>query len=172
MLLLKRILAGFIDISLVLVYAFLLFWLNTNFVLGNQSGTPSWHPLFAQFIGLLCLTLPVFFYFYLMERSKGQATLGKKIVGIKLEALNPKSSFFLRNLLKFLPWEMAHTGVHWLFYFDRIGMEIPVWVWVLLVVPQAVTLLYWLTIVLKKGSSGFYDKVAKTEIVLNRPPMV
>jgi uncharacterized RDD family membrane protein YckC len=148
-----------------MAYAFLLFWINVNFVLGNQSGDPDWHPLFAQFIGLISLTLPIFFCFYLTEKSPKHATLGKRIVGIRLEPLASDSSFFMRNLLKFLPWEMAHTGVHWLFYYDRVGNEVPIWVWALLVVPQAITVLYWLTIVLKKGRSGFYDKLGKTRLV-------
>src|SRR5690625_6907242 len=61
------------------------------------------------------ITLPVSLYFVLCECSKGQGTLGKRKVGIRVvDGLGQRIGFsrsILRTVVKFLPWEIAHFGI-------------------------------------------------------------
>lgn len=75
-------------------------------------------------------------------------------------------SVLLRNVLKFMPWELAHTGVHWIIYFDTVGIETPIWTWVILIIPQIIVFIYIVTIILSKGQVSIYDKIAGTRLQL------
>lgn len=62
----------------------------------------------AQAFGLL--TGPVILYFILCERSGWKGTIGKRVTRLQVEPASlPR--IILRNLLKFLPWELAHTAI-------------------------------------------------------------
>jgi len=74
---------------------------------------------------------------------------------------------FFRNILKFLPWEIAHLGVHWMIYYSGIERAAPIWLWIALILPQIIVLGYFLSIVWYKGESSFYDKIANTRVVLS-----
>lgn len=71
------------------------------------------HPVSAQITGYLSLTLPVTLYFALMECSPWQATLGKRRLGLRVVTIGGArlslAQALLRSVLKFLPWELAHT---------------------------------------------------------------
>lgn len=157
----NRMMAFGIDYLLILSHALLLLAVTISIGIGSLS------PIEGQLIGFLCLTLPVFLYFYLMENGKRAATFGKKLLHIKVisSVENKPQNALLRNILKFLPWELAHFGVHWLMYFIRIEKEVPIWVWIALIVPQVAVLAYIISIFIYKGKSSLYDKAANTSVV-------
>ena len=100
------------------------------------------NPWTAQAIGFLSMTLPVTLYFSIMEGSKGGATLGKRIVGLRVFTIcGERISFsraLLRNGLKFVPWELGHLVAQQAFYSgDR---EISTWVYGPLVFSVALAL--------------------------------
>lgn len=159
-LLLRRLLAGVIDYGVVLTYAGLLFLLVTS-ILSLESKLETSNPVFGQLIGFISLTLPVFFYFYWSENGKRQATIGKQLTNIRVQK---HGSSLKRNILKFLPWEIAHTGVHWIYYYSNNNAEIPIWVWLCLLTPQIIVLIYFLSIIITKGEYSIYDKFARTKI--------
>jgi uncharacterized RDD family membrane protein YckC len=71
--------------------------------------------LSGQAAGFLTLTLPVSLYFILSESSPRQATWGKRKRGLKVvdpqgERLTVSRSI-ARTVLKFVPWELAHTCI-------------------------------------------------------------
>ena len=139
----KRIMAFGLDYLLGLTYGLLLY------VVTIWIDPPVLTVLQGQLVGFLTLTLPVFLYFYGMEKSKYKGTIGKQLMGISVRSDRAGNKGILtRNILKFLPWEVAHTGVHWIMYFSHKQMDTPVWVWVLLVLPQVVLLLYIVSIFL------------------------
>ena len=162
-LILKRILAFGLDYLILVSYGMVLFGVTTTI------GVASLTPLEGQLVGFISLTLPVFLYFYLMEKSRLAATLGKRVMNISVQTLiaNNSQRILFRNILKFLPWEIAHLGVHWIIYYSTIDKAPPVWVWVALILPQVIVLGYILSIVLYSGESSFYDRIANTKIVLN-----
>ncbi len=160
-LLLRRVLAGVIDYGIVLVYAGTLFLIVTTIPSLNRALETS-NPIIGQLIGLISLTLPAFFYFYQFENGEQNATVGKRLTKIKLQQ---SGSVLKRNILKFLPWEIAHTGVHWLIFYSNNQIDIPVWVWTCLIIPQAVVSFYALSIVLSHGKYSLYDRWSQTAFI-------
>lgn len=166
----RRVGAFFIDYGLIFIYAGILFTIAlliqniTNQVISTVHDSP----FKDQIFGFLVLTLPVFLYFYICERSAYKGTLGKIIFKIEVHSIKPgntKKSIFIRNLLRFLPWEIAHTGVHWIIYYTSNNHQTPIWVFILLIVPQIIVILYFISIVVSKGQSSLYDKIAETTVV-------
>src|SRR6056297_2158522 len=159
-----RILAFGLDYIIIAFYAGVLFGATTFLDIGDLSPTE------GQFVGFLALTLPVFLYFYLMENSSKAATIGKRVMNISVHVKREKRGqyIFIRNFLKFLPWEMAHVGVHWIVYYSALDQSPPEWVWIALILPQVIVFGYLVSIVLYKGESSIYDKLAHTRIELNQ----
>ncbi len=81
----------------------------------EQISAPSASPILMDAIAFLTAILPVIMYFTFQEGSNFQATWGKRKVGIKVvNATGNKLSkrrAFLRSLVKFLPWQLAHTSL-------------------------------------------------------------
>ena len=169
-LLTRRLIAFSIDYLLILFYAGLLFLssLLIQYLSTKQLAEPS--PLYGQLIGFFSLTLPVFLYFLISEKSRQKGTIGKRISNIQVEMVGNRPAttqqLFIRSFLKFLPWEIAHTGVHWVLFYSRNNEQTPFWVYALLIVPQLAAIFYFITIILTKGNGSFYDKIAGTKISL------
>jgi uncharacterized RDD family membrane protein YckC len=148
-----------IDYFVIALYGTLLFFVV------SLIGIPDLGPISGQIVAFFTLTLPVFLYFLLMERSSKKGTFGKQLMKLKVLPQEGKSpNYFKRNLLKFLPWEIAHTGIHWMYYFDAISNEPPLWLWFVLILPQIAVFIYFVSIVLSKGSSSFYDQLSFTMV--------
>lgn len=160
----RRGLAAFIDYSCIILYALLL--LGIAMLLQLQDIVLS--PLAGQLLGIFTLTIPVVTCFILWEKSPYRGTPGKRIAGLMVLSNDPSkrtTGVILRNVIKFLPWEIAHTGVHWLLYYNRIGVDIPSWVMVLLIVPQVMLFVYLLSIPLDKKGRSVYDRCSGTRVV-------
>lgn len=161
-----RILACIIDYGIIAGYATLLF-LVANLFFSIFVWKPGNNPIIGQLIGFLTLTFPVVTYSYLTEKSSWRGTVGKKLQKLIVLTDQNKSAknILLRNILKFLPWELAHTGIHWTIYYTSNGIETPLWTWVILILPQVFVLGYFVTILISKGESSINDKISKTKIV-------
>jgi uncharacterized RDD family membrane protein YckC len=70
-------------------------------------------PITAELVGFLTLTGPVILYFALCEASTWQATLGKRALGVVVVGPGgtrlPFGRTIVREVVRFLPWEMAHA---------------------------------------------------------------
>lgn len=77
-LLIKRGVAFGIDYLIIVIYAVLLFGITTMINPENVN------PIKGQFIGFITLTLPVFLYFYLTEKSIYKGTIGKREMNFTL----------------------------------------------------------------------------------------
>lgn len=165
---LKRILAFLIDYILIILYAGLLF---VMFKLIEPSVEfdkyQVYKPIRGQAIGFVSLTFPVFLYSILSENSLWKATLGKRIQKIKVKTNSNYNNYQIlkRNILKYFPWEIAHTGIHWMFYYNSLNLETPLWVWFLLIFPQIIVVVYFLSIISKNGKQSLYDFISKTKII-------
>lgn len=75
-------------------------------------------PLLYDSIAFVTLVLPVILYFTLLESSPWQATLGKRRVGLRVTAADggrlSLRQASLRSLVKFLPWQLAHTSLFYI----------------------------------------------------------
>ena len=84
-------------------------------------------------------------------------------MGINVVVLkNQNNSIFLRNFLKFLPWEIAHIGVHQIVFYESVSIG----TWLLLISPQIIVCYYLISAIISKGKSSLYDKLSNTEINL------
>ena len=158
----RRLIAYCLDYIIIVMYALLLFGLTIILNLKELALTP----ISRQFLGFISLTLPVFLYFYLSEKGSHRATIGKRMMNISVfyESDSTKPRILQRNILKFLPWEIAHTGVHWIVFYSKYKNDVPVWVWILLILPQITIVIYLVSIVVSKGESSIYDKIANSKI--------
>lgn len=163
--LVHRIFAWTIDFGVIVLYAFLLFTVTSLFFDFRQVDL---NPYIGQLIGFLTLTFPVLTYSYLAEKSNWKATIGKRVLKLMVLTSEKKSnkSILIRNLLKYLPWELAHTGVHWIIYFESVGRETPIWTWIMLIVPQVLVIIYFISIILSKGRTSIYDRISGVQLQL------
>lgn len=80
-------------------------------LLANLYGAPST----AQLTDTLLFDIPVMLYFALFESSAWQATPGKRRIGLRVVTQSGQRVGLPRALgriiLKFLPWEIAHTSI-------------------------------------------------------------
>jgi len=71
--------------------------------------------LIAEIMAFVTLVLPVILYFALQESSSHQATWGKRKAGLRVINLNggalTRTQAFMRSIVKFLPWQIAHTCI-------------------------------------------------------------
>ena len=162
----RRLAAYSLDYMIIVVYALLLFVVTKILNLKDLILTP----ISGQFLGFISLTLPVFFYFFLSEKGNHRATIGKRIMNISIcsQSDNIEPRILLRNILKFLPWEIAHTGVHWIVFYSKYENEVPIWVWIVLILPQIIMVVYLVSIIISKGESGIYDSISNTKIKINQ----
>ena len=165
----KRLFAFFIDYFIIIIYALTLWFISSMVMKYFKISPENSHPVFSQLIGFLTLTLPVFTYFFLSEKGSKKATVGKRKLNLYIDNSNSKwkNGIFIRNIFKFLPWEIAHTGVHWVMYYSGNAIQTPQWVWVALIIPQVILIFYLTSIFYYKGESSVYDMIAGTRIKPN-----
>ncbi|MEM7530693.1 MAG: RDD family protein [Chloroflexota bacterium] len=112
-----RIRAFSLDYIIIALYLSILVGVSIglNFVFPKVVSTLFGHPLQAQFIGFITVTLPVTLYFTFTESSSWQASWGKRRQGLRLVRTDGAGITFgralVRTLLKFVPWELAHTCI-------------------------------------------------------------
>ncbi|MFY0603543.1 MAG: RDD family protein [Flavobacteriaceae bacterium] len=162
---LRRVLAFVIDYIVIITYAVLLFLASSLLMNRFNIDLNFGNPFKNQIIGFFTLTLPVFLYFYLSEKGIHKATLGKRVLRLKVVSAKKHTySIFLRNFLKFLPWEIAHIGVYQIVFFENQQQETPHWVWFLLITPQVLVLIYFVSTLISKGKKSIYDRICNTEL--------
>ncbi|SDF74431.1 RDD family protein [Chitinophaga filiformis] len=160
----RRGLAAFIDYSCIILYAMLL--LGIAVLVGLPDVVLP--PVAGQLLGVLTLTIPAVTCFILWEKGPYKATPGKRIMGLIVvcdKPLQRTPGVIFRNMMKFLPWEIAHAGLHWLFYYERMGVNIPSWVMVLLIMPQVIVFVYLLSILLDRNGRSLYDRWSDTRVI-------
>ena len=106
----KRLKELLIDYIVILLYLLLLFALTMVFSALFINDTPEFKEIHLQIISFFTSVLPIVLIFSYLDYSKG--SLGKQRSGLKLYYRN-KSPWvsILRNIIKFLPWQLAHMGV-------------------------------------------------------------
>lgn len=121
----------------------------------------------AQFTGFLMVTLPVTIYFAAFDSlGKGQ-TFGKRKMKIRVVTLDGQKPDLLRsairNLLKFVPWELSHFLIYRLMVLGNdpvpvFYMGVGGFVYVLMFV-------YLTTAIFSNRKQTLYDWVVKTQVV-------
>ena len=161
----RRLLAFCVDWLVIAVWGVVLFAAVMALHAGHLPRPSSpWH---SEVIGFLAMTVPVVLYFSLSECSIAQATLGKRALGLRVLAHGggrvSVGSSFLRNCVKFLPWELGHIVAN-----QAVLSKVSVPGWVYL--PMAFSFLlpaWWVASILIRGYAP-YDVVASTRVVRAR----
>jgi uncharacterized RDD family membrane protein YckC len=115
--LLRRFGAGFIDVMLIMMYVILLYllstFLNDIFPFHDRVGESY---ILRHLMSLSTLTIPTILYFVISESKYGGATIGKKWLSLKVKSVvqdHPDvTKLWIRNGIKFLPWEIVHTTLN------------------------------------------------------------
>ena len=114
----RRITAYLVDCLLIDLY---LLAFSAILRTAEALGVPLWpeagSPVLGQLLLIVVLTWPAMFYLALTEASRWQATAGKRLLGLRVDAIDggrPRlAQTLLRAFLKlFVPWELAHFVVH------------------------------------------------------------
>ena len=112
----RRIAAYFIDYGVILLYLALLtgaMVLLDSLVAVSLGDIQS--VAVKQLVITLTLTIPVVLYFAIMETAPRGATVGKRIMHLTVRTAEGRPAPFRRTLargvVKFLPWELAHTVI-------------------------------------------------------------
>lgn len=161
----NRILAFVVDYFLILMYGTLLYLMTTNLIFDQVPDSVLYQPFFNQMIGFFSLTLPVVIYFILCETSNRKATVGKRLLGLKVQSEKGEIGIIIRNLIKFLPWELAHAGIHWLLFYQSLGKNISSWIWGMILIPQLIVIGYLVSLFLSGGKNTIYDSISNTKVL-------
>ena len=162
----RRFVAYMVDF-IFLAIVILVFQFALSYLTGFPSSkhlTSSWQ-IYAWV--LVSVSLPIYLYFIISERSRKQATLGKNIGKIKIVSrdggvISTRQSI-LRNLIKIaIPWEMTHISI--LFprpLFSADDPNIPFGIYVV----DIILLLYLLVFISMRGKMTIHDYLSKTRAI-------
>ena len=149
-----RVLAFAVDWVVIAAWGGLLFGLALLFSDGEPKRLST--PWLSQGVGFMTMTLPVTLYFSFLESSKFRASLGKRVVGLRVATTHGNQlglgRSLVRNVLKFVPWELGHLAAQQAFFSGDEG--IAVWVYL----PMALSLmipLWWFTSLLLQGRAPY-----------------
>jgi len=161
----RRFLAFGIDWLVIVVWAGVLFGI-VMLSFSGQPPSPS-GPWIGQAVGFFSMTLPVIFYFSICEASSWQATIGKRIlllrvVGSVTERM-PFSRILLRNIVKFAPWELGHLVAQQAIFSP--SSSIPNWIFAPMVLSFIIPL-WWVISIYIAGVSP-YDQIMGIRVTHN-----
>lgn len=100
----------FFDYLVILLYLVLLFGVTVSVYYLFFKGIPKINEPQSQFIALLTSVIPIILIFAYLDYSK-DGSLGKRKAGLKL--IYEHKSFqasFIRNFIKFIPWQLGHMS--------------------------------------------------------------
>jgi uncharacterized RDD family membrane protein YckC len=167
--------------ALVIDYALILGWMAvvalasvaTAFITGASADWLAWGTAVAELLGFVVLVLPVGIYLFVTENSRRQATLGKRVLGMRVVAIDgsraPAWRILVRTVVKLLPWEFAHFLVWHAVDALARGAGFPTWLLAGLVVADLLPIAYVLTVALQRDRRGPHDLVAGTRVVREAP---
>ncbi|MFZ1400871.1 MAG: RDD family protein [Candidatus Promineifilaceae bacterium] len=164
MLVIKRLAAYILDILLLFVLlaplGFLLQWATGSSL--PQTGPEIWRTLLWNF------SIPAWLYFGLSDGSQTGATLGKRL--LKLKVVNNQNQRLstgqavLRTAVKLVPWELVHISAFALS--EEMSVFSPMQT-IGLAAANMLTLVYVVVAVFTSGQRSIHDFVAQSR-VLNR----
>lgn len=166
----KRVLAYLIDLALLYVYMIALFMasmaldsiLPFHYLMGESY-------LLRHAISFFTLTFPLVITYILMENGHRQGTFGKFWMKLRVVRVDggraSLSSLTIRNVIKFLPWEIAHTHFHLNPEYMMSGVTTPLG-WVLGVgLPFGLVFVYAGMIFFRTDRRAPYELLSGTHVV-------
>ncbi len=166
-----RLLGIFIDQMLVFAYAMLLFGVAAGgmvFFGGGKLESGAINPWLGELIGVITLTLPVATYFIVAESGDLQASIGKRLVKIKVtDAAGNRASLravAIRTTVKLVPWEIAHLCIHHTISDAGVGRPANPLLMIGLITSNVLLLMSVSCVILRRDRRGLHDLVAGTKL--------
>ena len=101
----------FFDYLLILLYLALLFGVSMSVYHLFFKVIPKMNELQSQLIALLTSVIPIILIFSFLDYSK-DGSLGKRKAGLKVVYKHESlKASFIRNVIKFLPWQIGHMSM-------------------------------------------------------------
>jgi uncharacterized RDD family membrane protein YckC len=132
-------------------------------------------PAGTQGVFFLLLTFVIGCYLYLTESGEHSATWGKRRLRLRVTAAGGdrpgRASILIRTAVKLAPWELAHTFVWQLLWFQHqygTAAAPPGWIMAGLIGAMVLAVI-WLAAPLLTGR-GVHDRLARTTVVDGRQP--
>ncbi|HEY5806115.1 MAG TPA: RDD family protein [Candidatus Saccharimonadales bacterium] len=165
---LRRVIAFSIDWGLIAAYVLTLFGIATAWSGGVPSPSLPYNALQHELLGFIVLTLPVVTYFAASEYRSGQ-TLGKYIMRIRVTTQQGKQLSLRqaigRNVLKFIPWEMAHFCVHHFVAANLENREPGAITIIVLIMTYVLVALYLGTLFWSGNHRPIYDRLVDLKVI-------
>lgn len=100
----------FIDYLVILAYLIVLLLVMITFYFLVLKEIPAFTQTQSQLMATFSSVIPIIAIFSILDYKKG--SLGKQKVGLKLHYENKSIlNSMIRNIIKFLPWQLGHIGV-------------------------------------------------------------
>lgn len=153
----RRSVAFFIDVLILFPIGFVI-----SIILGFWWGYPS--PGFEMSIRIvISFSILVWLYFIVSDISKNGATIGKRIMKIRIETIDGRKltvkTALIRTAIKLLPWELTHLT----FFGLSQGWEIfSSTQMILTIILYPMMFIYLYLMFRSKGQQGIQDMVVKT----------
>ena len=149
------------DYLVIILYLFVIFLVSMAVYFLFFNGIPKMSEPQAQLIVVLTSVIPIILIFAYLDYSK-DGSIGKQKAGLKL--IYKHKSFrasFIRNLIKFLPWQIGHMAtIHGIYTrFDAISI-------ILEIVAITLLVIMFLMGILRKDKRHLGDIVAGTQVQL------
>jgi uncharacterized RDD family membrane protein YckC len=158
----RRFLALILDFIVIVCYGAVLFGVSMlvyNTVLG---GIPSFNEFQMNLVSLT-LIVPVVLYSIITESSGKHATLGKRKMKIKVASTSGQvrlRQIVVRNIIKFLPWQLAHMAI---FHGFALQWELSPF-WSALLIISTLLPVLWILFLFRKDRRGLHDLIAGTVV--------
>ncbi|MCB0047092.1 MAG: RDD family protein [Caldilineaceae bacterium] len=163
-----RVKAFLYDYLLIVLYISLLALLSIS-PPGERLAGFFTSPASADLAAFVLLVLPVLLYFALLEGGSSGATWDKRRAGVRVIRTDGGrlgySRSLLRETVRFLPWQMAHTAVYrYAFAPDYIAWRAPA----LNGASLALAAYYLIDLVRRADHRPLYDRMAGSMVVTRR----
>jgi len=157
----RRALAYLLDICIVwAVMGPLVFGARALGISAPPTGPGVWLAAVVTF------SIPCWIYFTLSDAAARGATLGKRVLGVRVATMEggrvPPPRALLRTAIKLLPWELTH--VSWLLLAPELGAFTPLQT-VGMSISSLLTVSYIAVAILTRGERAPHDYVARTHVV-------
>ncbi len=159
----SRFKAAVIDYFCIIIYLIMLFVISMGLYFYVNDEVPKYSEASLHVVSFFTTFLPVVLYFSIKEGLYPYQSFGKKLMKLHINyKSNPLRSSFIRNIIKFLPWQIAHIAIIVGAYhaFDLVIVII------LFGIAFLLPIIYILMIIFNKNHRSLADIIANADVVI------
>jgi len=159
----SRFKAVLIDYFCIIIYLIMLFVISMGLYFYVNDEVPNYTEASLHVISFFTTFLPVVLYYSIIEGLYSYQSFGKKLMKLQVKyKSHPIRSSFIRNIIKFLPWQIAHIAIIIGAYhgYDLIVVNI------LLIIASLLPVLYILMIIFNHNHRSLGDILANADVVV------